>query len=201
MGRPAVVSSAQILSAARDLFLEQGFGATTAAIARRAGVSEGSIFKRFPTKEALFFAALGIAEPSWIDELDKRAGKGPVRDNLVQVFLGMVEFFRELMPRIIVTWSCRAMAHGPHAFFSEPDSPPARGLRTLTRYLTREAELGRIRLKDPEVLARALLGSAQNFVMTDMMRIHVREPLTASYFASELVDLLFSGLNPEAESP
>jgi TetR/AcrR family transcriptional repressor of mexJK operon len=45
----------QILSAAREQFLEQGFSETSMdAIARRAGVSKATLYAYFPSKEALF---------------------------------------------------------------------------------------------------------------------------------------------------
>lgn len=48
-----------ILSVARDLFREKGFDqATTLEIAERAGVGAGTVFKYFPTKEALLFAVV-----------------------------------------------------------------------------------------------------------------------------------------------
>ncbi|WES63050.1 helix-turn-helix domain containing protein [Microbacter sp. GSS18] len=43
-----------LLTAALELFAERGYaGATTAAIAERAGVSEMTLFRHFPTKDAL----------------------------------------------------------------------------------------------------------------------------------------------------
>src|SRR5690348_9186456 len=50
---------AQILDTAFDVFSEKGFhGARTRERARRAGVSEGLVFRNFPTKEALVRAIL-----------------------------------------------------------------------------------------------------------------------------------------------
>jgi len=50
----------RILEAAADVFAERGFeGATTAVIAQRAGVAEGTIFKRFRTKRDLLLAVVG----------------------------------------------------------------------------------------------------------------------------------------------
>jgi len=54
MARPTVIRDETIIDAAREVFLERGFGATTAEVAVRAGVSEGSIFKRFNSKVDLF---------------------------------------------------------------------------------------------------------------------------------------------------
>ncbi len=196
MGRPAVVSTEQILEAARELFLEQGFGVTTAVIARRAGVSEGSIFKRFASKEELFFAALGIPDPPWTAGLEEGAGQGEITENLRLLLLSLIEFFRELLPRVTVLWSCRGLAKGPSFWQDWPDSPPMRGLKQLTQYLDREMALSRIRPCNAEVLARVLLGSAQNFIFLEMMGIHLEKPMAAPDYVRDFIDILFRGLLP-----
>ena len=58
MPRPVSIQDEVILSAARELFLERGIDVATSEIAARAGVSQGTIFKRFRTKQALFNAAM-----------------------------------------------------------------------------------------------------------------------------------------------
>jgi AcrR family transcriptional regulator len=47
-----------ILEAAAEAFAERGLDAGMAEIARRAGVGNATVFRRFPTKEALFEAIL-----------------------------------------------------------------------------------------------------------------------------------------------
>src|SRR3954451_14860764 len=48
---------AAIIKAVRRVFAEKGFdGTTTRELAEAAGVSEGLLFKHFPTKEALYSA-------------------------------------------------------------------------------------------------------------------------------------------------
>ena len=58
MGRKKTITDAELLEVARTVFVEEGFGASTKEIARRAGVSEGVIYQRFATKDELFFAAM-----------------------------------------------------------------------------------------------------------------------------------------------
>lgn len=49
----------RIIEEARSLFAEKGFdGATIGAIARRAGIAEGTIYRHFESKEEMFFACL-----------------------------------------------------------------------------------------------------------------------------------------------
>lgn len=49
---------AQILAAADAVFAEEGVGVPVDAIARRAGVGVGTLYRHFPTKEKLFEAVL-----------------------------------------------------------------------------------------------------------------------------------------------
>jgi AcrR family transcriptional regulator len=55
----------RILEAASDAFAEIGPEVTIDEIARRAGVGHGTVFRRFPTKDALRAAVLGVR----LDEL------------------------------------------------------------------------------------------------------------------------------------
>ena len=47
-----------ILNAARDVFAARGFGAPLDEIATRAGVGPGTVYRHFPSKEALFEAVV-----------------------------------------------------------------------------------------------------------------------------------------------
>ena len=49
---------AQILAAAEQAFSEEGLGVPVDEIARRAGVGAGTLYRHFPTKEALFEAVV-----------------------------------------------------------------------------------------------------------------------------------------------
>ncbi|MEU4691176.1 helix-turn-helix domain-containing protein [Actinoplanes sp. NPDC023714] len=49
---------ARILDAAEGVFAEFGPGGSTEEVARRAGVAIGTVFRHFPTKDALFTAIL-----------------------------------------------------------------------------------------------------------------------------------------------
>jgi len=65
----------ELLSAALDLFVEKGFSATRVEeVARRAGVSKGTLFLYFPSKEDLFKAVVRLHLSDhlsrWSDEID-----------------------------------------------------------------------------------------------------------------------------------
>ena len=59
--RDAEVNLGRILDAARDVFAEQGYDAPMEAIATRADVGVGTLYRRFPTKADLFSAVVEAA--------------------------------------------------------------------------------------------------------------------------------------------
>ena len=87
-GRPANEALGQtIVDAARELFLELGFQATTLdKVARRAKISKLSIYRHFENKEALFSAAIAagchqlFAPQTLLEDVD-----GSVEDQLMAV--------------------------------------------------------------------------------------------------------------------
>ena len=52
----AARNRSRVLEVAYDTFAEEGLGAPIDEIARRAGVGAGTVYRHFPTKEALFVA-------------------------------------------------------------------------------------------------------------------------------------------------
>jgi AcrR family transcriptional regulator len=55
----AARNRARVLQIAYDVFAEQGLSVPIDEIARRAGVGAGTVYRHFPTKEALFEAVIG----------------------------------------------------------------------------------------------------------------------------------------------
>src|SRR5262245_50500100 len=107
MARPTVIQDDQILRAAQEVFLQKGILATTAEVARRARVAEGSIFKRWPTKEELFRAAMRpeLEEPEWLERLTARGDREDPCRTLNAVGLEAIKFFRRLLPLMMMSWS------------------------------------------------------------------------------------------------
>jgi len=197
MPRPCTIDTEQILEAAREVFLERGIDAPTAEIARRAGVSEGSIFRRFPTKQALFLAAMGLDEPPvWIEQLARRAGQGDVLDNLQRILCDGIAFFRDHLPRIMLAWSSRETQPSAMVQQMGPCTGPAAALEALTSYVEAEVALGRLRSDCPEVVARTLLGAITNFAFLETIGLQARGPIDTETYAKELVSNLWQGIRP-----
>ena len=196
-----------ILDAAREVFLELGFQATTAEVARRAQVSEGSVFKRFRSKFELFHAAMlpRLESVDWTRGLSTRVGEGAVREHLHELAHLAIAFFRSTVPLMMMSWSNPDPA-GPTAIFAhmEGEPPPVRAIKRVTSYFEAEMRLGRLRSVDPEVLARAFTGGIVQFVMFEvMLGAQGMLPLPEGSFVDGLVDVLWRGARPlgEAELP
>lgn len=194
MARPVTISDEQILAAARLVFVRDGVTATTRDIAREAGVSEGSLFKRFPTKEALFAAAIEFPDvPAWVSEMNSRLGKGELRENLLRVTLGMIQLLQERLPLVLVAWGSKPNTTEAS---DTAETPAIRDCRKLSEYLRQEVALGRLRPCNTEAAARMLFGACINFVMD---RLTLKQPLPSeevTCFAQGAVDALWQGLAP-----
>src|SRR5678815_559239 len=130
MARVPTIKDEDILEAAREIFLARGFQATTAEVADRAGISEGSIFNRFKSKVDLFRAAIRsqLDEPRWVASLSDRVGTGSIQETLVDLGLEIVEFLRVTTPLLMMSWS-NPGPDGVPCHMGSPDPPPLRALK------------------------------------------------------------------------
>lgn len=195
MARPITITDEQILDAARTVFLKDGIGASTVEIAQLAGVSEGSIFRRFTTKEALFRAAVKTpAIPSWVQKLDILAGNGDMRDNLMQLAREIIGFAQQRMPLVMLGWSHKPSSDTPVP--EEEESAIVRDSRRLAAFLQQEVDSGRLRPCKVEMVARLLLGTCLNVVLDSVLR---KQPLTAEEidrFVDDLIETIWHGIAP-----
>src|SRR5262249_40407942 len=107
MPRPPSITNEQILDAARAVFLQKGIRATTAEVARRAGVAEGTIFNHFKNKDELFVACMepALEDAAWVRTFLVGAAERDVRAVLYRAGLETIEFFRQLLPVMMMSWS------------------------------------------------------------------------------------------------
>ncbi|MEW6420433.1 MAG: helix-turn-helix domain-containing protein [Deinococcota bacterium] len=195
MPRPRIITDEQIVEAARAAFLEQGFSATTAEIARRAGISEGTLFKRFATKEDLFEEAVGLRDyAAWRAELV--VGTGDVRRNLERAALRFLDTAAGIVPNLMLIFSRgHAPAHNP--MLERLGNPIRHDADALAAYLRAEVALGRVRPIDADVTALTLMGTLTHYVHRELMTPESgREPLDAGRFVRGLLDVLWPGLEP-----
>ena len=204
MARPTTISDERILEAARAVFLEHGIAATTAEVAKRAGVAEGTIFKRFATKLDLFKAAMQVEldEPEFLRTLISAGDDADPRDVLLKVLLQAVDFMRRLMPLIMMQWSSGEKQLGIPAQLLGPASPPLRFLRALAVYIEKEMRAGRMRKHEPEIVARMLMGSIQGYVFFEiLLRAQAKMPLPVEAYLRGLLNVLWTGVGPVKKGP
>lgn len=202
MARPAVIQDSEILDAARDVFLSRGFRATTAEVAARAGISEGSIFKRFRSKTELFQAAMGSLDeqPAFITQLSTKVGAGELRDQLIALGRALAEHMRRVVPLHLMAWS-NPGPDGAPAMYAQQNPAPLELLKTLAGYFAAEMRGGRLARRDPEIVARTFVGSVHNFVVFDLLfQAQDTMPMPEETFLRGLVDLLFRGVDPGGDT-
>ena len=195
MARPVSVQDTVILEAARKVFLKHGFKATTAQVAREAGVSEGSLFKHFKTKTALFLTAMqveGLQMP-WHDELLDAVGSGDIRARLESAGRQLLQRLQVIVPRMMMMQSSGLLSQADcHRFVKAP--PPVYHVRVLARYLRAEIKLGRLALRDPESQAHAFFGALSHYVFSETLFGY--RPAAPTAYVRAVVDTLVRAGTP-----
>jgi AcrR family transcriptional regulator len=197
MARHTTITDDQILDAARALFIEEGFRARTSKVAQLAGVSEGTIFKRFETKERLFLAALQIPYPApWHGLTERLAGTGDVRENLVTISVQMITFFQHTIPQMLAAAGVKLGPPGLHEPDEQMDRMIQADLDKIHVYLKHEQDLGRVRKMNTRLLATMLFGCFANPALRAVFPDEQTEA-DIRRNAEEMIDILWSGLKPE----
>ena len=195
MGRPREITDQEILTQARECFLEAGPTLSAAAIARKLGISEGTLFNRFSTKEQLMRRALGVPEPRWVELLVN--DPPDLHAQLVRVASSLLSFFQEAMPAMNLLRAAGLRPDHPETETTEP--PPKRLHRELTQWLEREQMKGRLANRSPAVRAQALIGSLHAHAMMRHIWGQTMVELDDATYAHQLVDTLFHELSESSE--
>ena len=205
MPRPVSIQDDVILRAAREIFLEKGWDATTSEIAAKAGVSHGTIFKRFKTKQALFQSAMqersdwGQTIPGL---LNSSLGRKDVETTLVELGSLFVEKFLMLIPTLMMAWSNKQETENPAesaaAANKERATKALQAVKTIAAYLGAEYRLGRIRETDFEVVAQAFVGALWHHAFLQVM-LTDGKPGSAKErrYVRRLVKAMWSGIAPQ----
>jgi AcrR family transcriptional regulator len=141
---------ARLIEATKSVVREVGYAhATTKAVAEAAGVAEGTIYRHFPDKVSLFFAAALSGSQVIIEEfatLPDQAGTATVQENLERALIRLLEVRQDLLPLELAMMSDPEMAkrrqamEAPELLPGLPSPPEA-----ISAYLDAEARLGRVR--------------------------------------------------------
>lgn len=201
MARPLHFTDDALLLAAYEVFRDHGMEATTAEIARRAGASEGTLFKRFQSKWGLFHAVLekttevGMA---WTEGLAARVGRGPLADELEAASHQGIEFFRLAVPLHMMSGISREHTKMLSTQWAR-EHPALTARRHIEGYFEAERRLGRIGRVDVEVTARIFQGTLYNFAVSEILTgPYEASPLPQDKFVRHFVTTLLSGIVTDA---
>ncbi|WP_030240506.1 MULTISPECIES: TetR/AcrR family transcriptional regulator [unclassified Streptomyces] len=127
---------AALLEAAQHHFLRHGVGASLEAVAKAAGVGPGTLYRHFPTREALLAAVLQTRSEELMARREDIARLGDAAEALAQWLRALEEYFSAFsgLPEPLMA---AARAH-------EPDNPltvPCDTLTATTDEYVRAAQL------------------------------------------------------------
>jgi len=195
MARPVSISADQILDAARAVFTEKGPRATTAEIAERAGVAEGTLFKRFGNKAGLHRAAMtSDIAGSWIQREMRAQAPLRTKKDFERFIHWQIDVVRHVAPVSIMAWSSRAQVGALPADLAGKESAPLVAIRTLAEVLEQEMKAGYLAVRDAPSIAQIITGSVWHFVFLELVLGKVPGEMDEATFVQGLVRLVLADL-------
>ncbi len=188
---------AEIVDAALALFSETGFAATTvAAIARRAGVTKGTVYLYFPSKEDLFAAVIRDRTLPMIEQGEalSAAFTGTSSDLLRQLFSRWFAVLRAperiAIPRLMIAESV-AFPDLARFFVEEIVQ---RGRSLFAGAIRRGIASGEFRPVDPDLAARLATAPLIYAALHQTSYAPFDAPMDADAYLATHIDLFLSGL-------
>lgn len=176
----------RLIEATADVVRDVGYaGATTKAIAKAAGVSEGTIYRHFSHKHELFLAAAMAPNEDavqWLLELPGLAGSRTLEQNLREAMQRLATMRHDMAPIETALRADPELSREHAALMarrlSESSGPPGDPPSALEAYLAAEQQLGRVRSDvDPRSLAIVLLSTIAGLSMGPLPESHFEAAL------------------------
>lgn len=191
----------EVLDAALDLFIEQGFAATRVEdIARRAGLSKGAVYLYFPSKQAILEALVRRAIVPVAESAATTVGtfEGDPREAIRMVFAIISRRLAD--PRVIAIPKLIIRENGVFPEIAEMYKREVldRALPIATALIQRGIEHGIFRPVDPELTIRSLIGPiGMHMLMAEAFGVVPAGGLDIPRLIENHVDILFNGLLSE----
>lgn len=191
----------RILDAALTAFAERGYaGATTREMARRAGVNEVTLFRRFGSKKALFAAVVSERFP--LAQISQRVSVDedvPIEALLIgnaKAVLSVLRSNRHMFMMILGdVW------RSPIAREAVRESGIEKGVELVEGLMEALMAQGRLANGDPEVAARALVGMVQSYFLTrDLLAGGSPGPAEDERMLTGFVQIFLDGVRAEVKN-
>ncbi|HYO42966.1 MAG TPA: TetR family transcriptional regulator [Candidatus Limnocylindrales bacterium] len=203
MTRRGEATRARLIEATRTVVREAGYAhASTRAIAKAAGVAEGTIYRHFPDKASLFLATVMESNApviAWVTALPDRAGESTVEQNLIDVAVRLAGLRDDVLPlELAIAADPELAAQRRRVMAAAGPSLPPGPPEAVAAYLAAEQRLGRVREDvDPREAASLLLGML--FALGTMPVVGDDVPVPDR--VASAVRLLVRGVGPAGPDP
>ncbi len=188
----------QIMEAALEAFSRKGFrGATMDEVARSAGVTKGTIYLYFSSKEAVFLASVRREVDMLLTlvpevRLDADSGVEGLAKTVARSLIGMLMSPRmtRLIPLVVAE-----VNHLPALKQLYHDELLPKANLELAEILRAAMGLGILRALDPVIAARALLGMFFTFALTqEVFGAKEVTPMDEEAIADTIVSIFLRGV-------
>ncbi|CAN7152898.1 TetR/AcrR family transcriptional regulator [Devosia sp. LjRoot3] len=190
----------EMLDAALAVFAEKGFAATKVdEVARRAGVSKGTVYLYFPSKEALMEgivrrAVAPIAERAVPDMAQFEGDPRLPIAMLVHTLQNLLSDPNNLaVPRLIL----REIMNFPAIAELYRREVLGKVIPALTALVARGVASGQLRKIDPEMTVRSIVGPiVAHVALSEVFGMRPEEGLALDRLVENHLDILFHGISP-----
>lgn len=195
----------EVLDAALELFMENGFAATRVDdIARRAGLSKGTVYLYFPSKEAVLEGLVRRAIVPVADSaLEALASyEGDPRSVIARVIRMVGQRFSD--PRIVAVPKVvfREVLGFPHLAEMYRTEVLDKVLPVVVGLIRRGIEQGYLRPVDPELTVRSIIGPLMlHLLMAEVFGIIPEGGLSFDRLVDNHLTILFDGLSAPGAAP
>jgi AcrR family transcriptional regulator len=163
-------------------------------------VSEGILFYRYKSKEALLAAVIHreTQPPESLREIVKTAGKRSIAENLERVVGTLLDAVSRAHPFLEIALTSPSSGEIHQLLFAKAKKPPPqRIVELLAGYFEAEIRIGRARAIDTSAAARAIFGGCIDYVRSGRA---ARDDKGRRAFVRGLVDVLVHGTTKPAQS-
>lgn len=193
----------EVLNAALAVFVEKGYAAAKVdEVARRAGVSKGTVYLYFPSKEALIEGIVrrAVAPIALRAVPDLETFEGDPRLPITMLLTVLIQQLARpeasAVPRLVI----REVMSFPFIANFYRNEVLGKVMPALIRLIERGVETGHFRPVDPELTVRSIIGPLLAHVaLGELFGITPAKGLELERFLANHLDILFHGISAQPE--